>query len=471
MDIQKIREDFPILSRTVYGKPLVYFDNGATTQKPRLVVDALVDEYYSVNANVHRGVHYLSQQATELHEASRETVRQFINARSTNEVVFTRGTTESINLLVSSFGDEFMEEGDEVILSVMEHHSNIVPWQLLAARKGIAIKVIPMNDKGELLLDEYEKLFSERTKIVSVVHVSNVLGTVNPVKEMIATAHAHGVPCLIDAAQSIPHMKVDVQELDADFLVFSAHKIYGPTGVGVLYGKEEWLDRLPPYQGGGEMIQHVSFEKTTFNELPFKFEAGTPDYIGTTGLAKALDYVNGHGLEQIAAHEHELTTYALQRLKEIPGIGNVKAIEILCVLELSKRLARASIKEESDFSSPDYIAAYYMEDMRHLKREHLVLVMLDNRCRLIRDKVMSVGTSTGSMVSVREIFKEALDSRAASIVILHNHPSGNPSPSREDMKVTKNIMEAGRIIGVELLDHIVIGDNSYFSFKQMQYIN
>ena len=292
MDIQKIREDFPILSRTVYGKPLVYFDNGATTQKPRLVVDALVDEYYSVNANVHRGVHYLSQQATELHEASRETVRQFINARSTNEVVFTRGTTESINLLVSSFGDEFMEEGDEVILSVMEHHSNIVPWQLLAARKGIAIKVIPMNDKGELLLDEYEKLFSERTKIVSVVHVSN--------------------------AQSIPHMKVDVQELDADFLVFSAHKIYGPTGVGVLYGKEEWLDRLPPYQGGGEMIQHVSFEKTTFNELPFKFEAGTPDYIGTTGLAKALDYVNGHGLEQIAAHEHELTTYALQRLKEIP---------------------------------------------------------------------------------------------------------------------------------------------------------
>ena len=271
MDIQKIREDFPILSRTVYGKPLVYFDNGATTQKPRLVVDALVDEYYSVNANVHRGVHYLSQQATELHEASRETVRQFINARSTSEVVFTRGTTESINLLVSSFGDEFMQEGDEVILSVMEHHSNIVPWQLLAARKGIAIKVIPMNDKGELLLDEYEKLFSERTKIVSVVHVSNVLGTVNPVKEMIATAHAHGVPCLVDAAQSIPHMKVDVQDLDADFLVFSAHKIYG-----------------------------------------------TPDYIGTTGLAKALDYVNGIGLEQIAAHEHELTTYALQRLKEIP---------------------------------------------------------------------------------------------------------------------------------------------------------
>ena len=320
MDIKKIREDFPILSRTVYGKPLIYFDNGATTQKPRLVIDSLVDEYYSVNANVHRGVHYLSQQATELHEASRATVREFINARSINEIIFTRGTTEAINLLVSSFGEEFMEEGVEVILSVMEHHSNIVPWQLLAARKGIAIKVIPMNDKGELLLDEYEKLFSDRTKIVSVTQVSNVLGTVNPVKEMIATAHAHGVPVLIDGAQSVPHMKVDMQDMDADFFAFSAHKIYGPTGVGVLYGKEEWLDRLPPYQGGGEMIQHVSFEKTTFNELPFKFEAGTPDYIGTTGLAKALDYVTGLGMDNITAYEHELTTYAMQRLKEIPDI-------------------------------------------------------------------------------------------------------------------------------------------------------
>ena len=320
MDIKKIREDFPILSRTVYGKPLIYFDNGATTQKPRLVIDSLVDEYYSVNANVHRGVHYLSQQATELHEASRATVREFINARSINEIIFTRGTTEAINLLVSSFGEEFMEEGDEVILSVMEHHSNIVPWQLLAARKGIAIKVIPMNDKGELLLDEYEKLFSDRTKIVSVTQVSNVLGTVNPVKEMIATAHAHGVPVLIDGAQSVPHMKVDMQDMDADFFAFSAHKIYGPTGVGVLYGKEEWLDRLPPYQGGGEMIQHVSFEKTTFNERPFKFEAGTPDYIGTTGLAKALDYVTGLGMDNITAYEHELTTYAMQRLKEIPDI-------------------------------------------------------------------------------------------------------------------------------------------------------
>lgn len=319
-DIQKVREDFPILDREVYGKPLIYLDNGATTQKPRQVVEAITDEYYSVNANVHRGVHFLSQQATELHEASRETVRRFINARSSNEIVFTRGTTESINLLASSFADSQMKEGDEVIVSVMEHHSNIVPWQLQAARKGIVLKVIPMNDRGELLLDEYEKLFSERTKLVSFAHVSNVLGTVNPTKEMIATAHTHSVPVLIDGAQSVPHMKVDVQDLDADFFAFSGHKIYGPTGVGVLYGKEEWLDKLPPYQGGGEMIQSVSFEKTTFNELPFKFEAGTPDYIGTTALAKALDYVSAIGMENIAAHEHELTLYAMQRLKEINGM-------------------------------------------------------------------------------------------------------------------------------------------------------
>lgn len=320
MDIQKIRADFPILSREVYGKPLVYLDNGATTQKPRCVVDAITDEYYSVNANVHRGVHFLSQQATELHEASRETVRKFINAGSTNEIVFTRGTTESINLLASSFGEAFLHPGDEVIVSVMEHHSNIVPWQLLAERKCINLKVIPMNDRGELLMDEYEKLFTDRTKIVSVVHVSNVLGTVNPIKEMIKIAHKHDVPFLVDAAQSIPHMAVDVQDLDADFLVFSGHKVYGPTGVGVLYGKEEWLNKLPPYQGGGEMIQHVSFEHTTFNELPFKFEAGTPDYIGTTGLAKALDYVSAIGLDKIAAYEHELTEYATQRLKTIPGM-------------------------------------------------------------------------------------------------------------------------------------------------------
>ena len=319
-DIEKIREDFPILSRTVYNKPLVYLDNGATTQKPRCVVESITDEYYSVNANVHRGVHFLSQQATNLHEASRETVRRFINARSTSEIVFTRGTTESINLVAATFADSQMKEGDEVIVSVMEHHSNIVSWQLQAARKGIVLKVIPMNDKGELLIDEYEKLFSSRTRIVSVAHVSNVLGTVNPVKEIIKIAHAHGVPVLVDGAQSIPHLPVDVQELDADFFVFSGHKVYGPTGIGVLYGKENWLDRLPPYQGGGEMIKNVSFEKTTFNELPFKFEAGTPDYIGSTALAKALDYVSAIGMDNIAAYEHELTDYAIARMKEIEGM-------------------------------------------------------------------------------------------------------------------------------------------------------
>lgn len=319
-DIEKIREDFPILLRTVYNKPLVYLDNGATTQKPRCVVESITDEYYSVNANVHRGVHFLSQQATNLHEASRETVRRFINARSTSEIVFTRGTTESINLVAATFADSQMEEGDEVIVSVMEHHSNIVSWQLQAARKGIVLKVIPMNDRGELLIDEYEKLFSSRTRIVSVAHVSNVLGTVNPVKEIIKIAHAHGVPVLVDGAQSIPHLPVDVQDLDADFFVFSGHKVYGPTGIGVLYGKENWLDRLPPYQGGGEMIKNVSFEKTTFNELPFKFEAGTPDYIGSTALAKALDYVSAIGMDEIAAYEHELTDYAIARMKEIEGM-------------------------------------------------------------------------------------------------------------------------------------------------------
>ena len=320
MDINKIRADFPILGRTVYNRPLVYLDNGATTQKPRCVVEAMVNEYYSVNANVHRGVHFLSQQATELHEAARETVRRFINARSTSEIIFTRGTTESINLMAYSFGEAFLHEGDEVIVSAMEHHSNIVPWQLLAQRKGIVLRVIPITDEGELIMEEYQKLFSPRTRLVSVAHVSNVLGTVNPVADIIQTAHAHDVPVLIDGAQSIPHMKVDVQALDADFYVFSAHKVYGPTGVGVLYGKEKWLDQMPPYQGGGEMIQHVSFERTTFNELPFKFEAGTPDYIGTTALATALDYVSAIGMEQIAAHEHELLSYATQRMEQIPGM-------------------------------------------------------------------------------------------------------------------------------------------------------
>lgn len=319
-DITKVRESFPILSRTVYGKLLVYLDNGATTQKPLCVLDAMQEEYLNVNANVHRGVHWMSQQATDLHEAARETVRKFINARSTTEIVFTRGTTESLNLVASSFVEGCMKEGDEVIVSTMEHHSNIVPWQLQEQRKGIVLKVIPMTDEGELLLEEYEKLFTERTKLVSITQVSNVLGTVNPVKEMIRIAHEHGVPVVVDGAQSVPHFAVDVQDLDCDFLAFSGHKVYGPTGVGVLYGKEEWLDRLPPYQGGGEMIERVSFEKTTFERPPLKFEAGTPDYIATHGLATALDYVTSLGMDNILAHEQDLTRYALQQLREIEGM-------------------------------------------------------------------------------------------------------------------------------------------------------
>ncbi len=319
-DIEKVRSDFPILSREVYGKPLIYLDNAATTQKPLCVLDAMRDEYLNVNANVHRGVHYLSQQATDLHEAARETVRRFINARSTSEIVFTRGTTESINLVVSSFCDEFMHEGDEVIVTVMEHHSNIVPWQLQAAKRGIAIKVVPMDNDGNLKTDEIEGLITPKTKIISVTHVSNVLGTVNPVKDITAIAHAHGLPILVDGAQSTPHFKVDVQELDCDFFVFSGHKMYGPTGIGVLYGKEEWLEKLPPYQGGGEMIESVSFDKTVFGQLPFKFEAGTPDYIATHGLAKAIDYIEALGMDNIAEHERGLTKYCMERLASIDGM-------------------------------------------------------------------------------------------------------------------------------------------------------
>ncbi len=319
-DINKVRDSFPILSRTVYGKPLVYLDNGATTQKPLCVLDAMREEYLNVNANVHRGVHWLSQQATDLHEAARETVRKFINAHSTNEIVFTRGTTESLNLVASSFTEGCMKEGDEVIVSTMEHHSNIVPWQLQAQRRGIVLKVIPMTEEGVLDLDAYRKLFTERTRLVSITHVSNVLGTVNPVKEMTRIAHEHGIPVMVDGAQSVPHFAVDVQELDCDFLAFSGHKVYGPTGVGVLYGKEAWLDRLPPYQGGGEMIGHVSFEKTTFERPPLKFEAGTPDYVATHGLAKALDYVSSLGMDNILSHEQDLTRYALQQLRTVEGI-------------------------------------------------------------------------------------------------------------------------------------------------------
>ena len=319
-DINKVREDFPILSREVYGKPLVYLDNAATTQKPLCVLDAMREEYLNVNANVHRGVHYLSQQATDLHEAAREKVRQFINAEKTEEIVFTRGTTEAINLVASSFCELQMKEGDEVLVSEMEHHSNIVSWQLQAMKRGIVVKHLSITDKGELCLDLLESLISDKTKIISIAHVSNVLGTVNPVEEVIKTAHAHGIPVLVDGAQSAPHFKVDVQAMDCDFFAFSGHKMYGPTGIGVLYGKEEWLEKLPPYQGGGEMIDKVTWEKTTFERLPFKFEAGTPDYIATHGLATAIDYLNRVGLDSVKAHEAELTRYCMEQLRTIDGM-------------------------------------------------------------------------------------------------------------------------------------------------------
>ena len=318
--IDDIRADFPILSREVYGRPLVYLDNAATTQKPRAVVEAIAQEYYSVNANVHRGVHFLSQQATTLHEEARERVRAFIGAQSVSEIVFTRGTTESLNLVATSFGETFLQEGDEVLLTVMEHHSDIVPWQLLRERKGIVIKVIPMNDAGELDMEAYERLFTPRTRLVCVAHVSNVLGTVNPIARMAEVAHAHGAYLLADGAQSVPHFKVDVQALGCDFLTFSGHKIYGPTGIGVLYGREALLEQMQPYQGGGEMIARVTFEKTTYERLPYKFEAGTPDYVGSHALAAAIDYVEGIGMDRITAHERELTKYAMARMADIPGM-------------------------------------------------------------------------------------------------------------------------------------------------------
>ena len=320
-NINKVREDFPILSREVYGKPLVYLDNAATTQKPLCVLDAMREEYLNVNANVHRGVHYLSQQATDLHEAAREKVRQFINARKTEEIVFTRGTTEAINLIASSFCESQMKEGDEVLVSDMEHHSNIVPWQLQAQRKGIVVRHLPIDDKGCLVsCDAIEDYMTERTKLVSIAHVSNVLGTINDVQHIVEMAHSRGIPVLIDGAQSAPHMKIDVQQLDCDFYAFSGHKMYGPTGIGVLYGKEEWLEKLPPYQGGGEMIDKVSWEKTTFERLPFKFEAGTPDYVATHGLATAIDYITSLGIDNIKAHEQELTRYCMEQLKTIDGM-------------------------------------------------------------------------------------------------------------------------------------------------------
>jgi cysteine desulfurase/selenocysteine lyase len=320
IDINKIRTDFPILAREVYGKPLVYLDNAATTQKPQCVMDKITEMYSTVNSNVHRGVHYLSQAATDEHEAARKTVQRFINANIPEEIVFTRGATESINLVASSFCRSFCKEGDEILITAMEHHSNIVPWQIQADIRGLKIKVIPINKDGELIMEEFEKLISPRTKLIAATHISNVLGTINPIDEIIRIAHGHNIPVLIDAAQSVQHAKVDVQKIDCDFLVFSSHKIYGPTGVGVLYGKEEWLNGLPPYQGGGEMIESVSFEKTTFNKLPFKFEAGTPDFVGTAALATALDYVSSIGLDNIAEYESELLRYATEKMLNLPGI-------------------------------------------------------------------------------------------------------------------------------------------------------
>ena len=319
-NIIKVREDFPILSREVYGKPLVYLDNAATTQKPLCVLDAMRNEYLNVNANVHRGVHYLSQQATDLHEAARETVRRFINAAKTEEIVFTRGTTEAINLVASSFCESQMQAGDEVIVTEMEHHSNIVPWQLQAMKRGIVVRHLPITDDGQLQLSALDTLLSARTKLVCVAHVSNVLGTVNPVEQIIKTAHAQGVPVLVDGAQSAPHFAVDVQAMDCDFFAFSGHKMYGPTGIGVLYGKEEWLEKLPPYQGGGEMIDKVTWEKTTFERLPFKFEAGTPDFVATHGLATAIEYIGSIGIEVISQHEQELTRYCMEQLMTIDGM-------------------------------------------------------------------------------------------------------------------------------------------------------
>ncbi len=406
--LQKIRTDFPILSREVYGKSLVYLDNAATTQKPLCVLDAMRQEYLNVNANVHRGVHYLSQQATELHEAAREKVRQFINAPKTEEVIFTRGTTESINLVASSFAEAFMQEGDEVIVSTMEHHSNIVPWQLQAAKRGIAIRVIPMTDDGMLMMEEYEKLFTEKTKIVSIAHVSNVLGTVNPVKEMIRIAHEHGVPVLVDGAQSAPHFRVDVQDMDCDFFAFSGHKMYGPTGIGVLYGKGQWLDSMPPYQGGGEMIETVSFEKTTFQGLPFKFEAGTPDYVATHGLAKAIDYILSIGFDEIEAYEQGLSNYCVEQLQTIEGMHIYGPLPS----SLTSQPSALSLKR-------DAVVSFNVGDIHHMDMGTLldrlgIAVRTGHHCaQPLMDRLGILGTVRASFAVYNT--KEEVDSLVAGI--------------------------------------------------------
>ena len=405
-DIKKIREDFPILSRTIYDKPLVYFDNAATTQKPLCVLDAMRDEYLNVNANVHRGVHWLSQQATDLHEGARETVRKFINAKSTTEIVFTRGTTEGLNLVASSFSDEFMKEGDEVIVSAVEHHSNIVPWQLQARKKGIVLKVIPVDDFGKLDIDEFGKMITSRTKIVSVSHVSNVLGTINPVKDIIRIAHEHNIPVMIDGAQSTPHFAVDMQDLDCDFFVFSGHKIYGPTGVGVLYGKEAWLDKLPPYQGGGEMIENVSFEKTTFERPPLKFEAGTPDYIATTGLAKALDYVTALGIDNIARHEEELTSYAVEKMLAIDGMK-------IFGIDDSKPITKDTLRYH------DAVISFQLRDIHHMDMGTLldhqgIAIRTGHHCaQPLMQRLNILGTSRASFALYNT--KQEIDALVAGI--------------------------------------------------------
>ena len=364
-DINKVREDFPILSREVYGRPLVYLDNAATTQKPLCVLDAMREEYLNVNANVHRGVHYLSQQATDLHEAAREKVRTFINARKTEEIIFTRGTTEAINLVAATFCESQMKAGDEVVVTEMEHHSNIVPWQLQAERKGIVVRHLPISDEGTLCCDTVATYLTERTRLLSIAHVSNVLGTVNPVKELVRMAHERGIPVLVDGAQSAPHMKIDVQDIGCDFLAFSGHKMYGPTGIGVLYGKEEWLEKLPPYQGGGEMIDRVSWEKTTFERLPFKFEAGTPDYVATHGLATAIDYMLSLGLDNIEAHEKELTQYALDQLSTIDGM-RIFGPTNLQTSNFKLQTSNFKLQTSNFKPSRDAVISFLVGDIHHL---------------------------------------------------------------------------------------------------------
>ncbi|MBP3787793.1 MAG: cysteine desulfurase [Prevotella sp.] len=416
-DVQKIRADFPILQREVYGKPLVYLDNAATTQKPLSVLDAMRDEYLNVNANVHRGVHYLSQQATDLHEAAREKVRSFINARKTEEIVFTRGTTEAINLVASSFCESQMQAGDEVLVTEMEHHSNIVSWQLQAMKRGIIVKHLPITDDGRLDLSTFAMHLSPRTKLVSVAHVSNVLGTVNPVEEIIRIAHEHGIPVLVDGAQSAPHMKIDVISMDCDFFAFSGHKMYGPTGIGVLYGKEEWLEKLPPYQGGGEMIDKVTWEKTTFERLPFKFEAGTPDYVATHGLAKAIEYIDSIGFDAIQQHEQELTRYCMEQLQTIPDMHIYGPLgDLLGTVP--------SVSSEADYrgtvpSMKDAVVSFNVGNIHHLDMGTLldrlgIAVRTGHHCaQPLMDRLGISGTVRASFALYNT--KEEIDTLAAGI--------------------------------------------------------